>query len=77
MQVVDALSPAVFAYLRTNEGRRALVLANFSEEPQEVRANLLRLYGLSYAFTDLLSGRSVPCADLSLGAYEVMALEGQ
>ena len=40
--------------------QRALVLANFSEQPQVIPANLLRLYGLSYQFTDLLSGRGCP-----------------
>lgn len=77
MQVVDSGSESVFAYLLTCESQRALVLANFSEESQVIPANLLRLYGLSYQFTELLSGRQIPAQDLSLAAYEVVALQGE
>ncbi|HMN59807.1 MAG TPA: amylosucrase, partial [Anaerolinea sp.] len=47
MQVVDVGRPQVFAFLRSQAGARALVLANFSEQPQVIPGNLLRLYGLS------------------------------
>jgi amylosucrase len=77
MRVVDCGSPSVFAFLRSREGQRALVLANFSEEAQIIPANLLRLYGLSYQFTDLLTGNAVPSADLTLPAYEVVCLQGR
>lgn len=76
MQVVDAGSASVFAFLRSREGERALVLANFSEEPQVIPANFLRLYGLSYEFKDLFSGQAVPSADLTLEGYAVVALQG-
>ena len=74
-QWVDSGSEQVFAFLRTHEGERALVLANFSEQPQRIEANLLRLYGLSYRFKDLLSGLQVPAADLNLGPYDVVCLQ--
>ena len=76
LQVVDAGSASVFAFLRSREGERALVLANFNEEAQVVPGNFLRLYGLSYEFKDLISGQAVPCADLTLEGYAVMALQG-
>ncbi len=76
MQVVDAGAAPVFAFLRSREGERALLLANFSEQPQLIPGNLLRLYGLGYRFTDLLSGRRVTGEDLALGAYEVVCLQG-
>jgi amylosucrase len=75
MQVVDAGAAQVFAFMRSRAGERALVLANFSEQPQVIPANLLRLYGLGYQFTDLLSGRAVAGEDLPLAAYEVVCLQ--
>ena len=74
-QWVDTGSSHVFAYLRTHAGERALVLANFSEVPQPISGNLLRLYGLSYQFTDLITNRSLPSADFTLAAYETLCLK--
>lgn len=76
-QWVDSGSPQVFAFLRTHAGARALALCNFSEQVQLIQANLLRLYGLSYLFKDLLSERLVPAADLNLAAYEVVCLQAE
>ena len=76
MQVVDVGRPQVFAFLRSQAGARALVLANFSEQPQVIPGNLLRLYGLSYHFTDLLNGSQVGGEDLTLGAYDILCLQG-
>ena len=74
-QWIDAGSPQVFAFLRTHNGERAIILANFSEESQTIPANLLRLYGLSYQFRDLLSGQATGSDDLHLDAYQVVCLQ--
>ena len=58
--VTSAGTVTVNRYLLQNGQQRALVLANFSEQPQVIPANLLRLYGLGYEFTDLLTGETVP-----------------
>ncbi|MFM8321414.1 MAG: alpha-amylase family glycosyl hydrolase [Chloroflexota bacterium] len=65
-QVIETGLPAVLGYVRQGEGQRVLVFANFSEQPQLVPANLLRLYGLSYSFTDLLTGQPAAPGDLVL-----------
>jgi len=67
-------NPHVLAYLRPFENQRALVFANFSEQPQNIPGNLLRLYGLGYSFTDLLNGEPVALADLNLAAYDFRCL---
>jgi amylosucrase len=74
-QWVDAENAHVFAFTRVFAGERVLVLANFSEKAQVISGNLLRLYGLSYAFTELISGRALTCEDLNLGTYEVVCLQ--
>lgn len=76
MQVVDTRNDHVLGYVRTNGGERVLVLANFSEEEQVVAANQLRLYGLSYTYTDLITGESIPLDDLTLGPYRFVCLQG-
>ncbi|MEZ4657853.1 MAG: hypothetical protein R2911_09795 [Caldilineaceae bacterium] len=45
----------MLGYLREQDGQTLLVLANFSEREQQVAANDLRLYGLSYAFPKLIT----------------------
>lgn len=76
MQVIHTGSTTVLGYLRVHNAYRALVFANFSESPQTIPANLLRLYGLSYAFTNLLSGEEVPFEDLTLEPYQFICLAG-
>ena len=68
-------NPRVFGYLRQNAGERVLCLANFSEYPQTVAANEVRLYGLSYQFTDLVAGATVRLdRDVPLEAYRFLWL---
>jgi amylosucrase len=69
MEVIDTGNEQVLAYLRLHGKNRALVFANFSEQPQIIPGNLLRLYGLSYTLTDLLNGETVTAEDLNLPAY--------
>ena len=59
MDVINVGSDHVFGFVRTHEGQRIVVLANFSEHGQTLDANELRLYGLSYGFEELISGRAV------------------
>jgi amylosucrase len=72
--ILNTDNPHVLAYIRPYENQRALVFANFSEQPQTIPGNLLRLYGLGYSFRDLLSGQAVDLADLSLSAYDFRCL---
>jgi amylosucrase len=75
MLVLDAGNPHVFGYVRQNDSARVLVLANFSEGEQRIAANALRLHGLSYAFTDLVTGQAVSLDhDLALGAHRFVWL---
>jgi amylosucrase len=62
---VETGNPHVFGYVRQGEGQRVLALANLSEHPQTVAANVIRTHGLSYAFRDL----AAPRLDQSLPLY--------
>lgn len=76
MEVINIGNDQVFAYLRTHADQRIVVLANFTEQEQTLKANELRLYGLSYQFSDLISGQPLHLLsdELRLEPYQVMWL---
>ena len=74
-EVIDCGNPHVFGFLRSHNSTRALVLANFSETTQLIPANLLRLYGLSYGFMDLINDQPVGAKDLSLEPFQLVCLK--
>jgi len=47
------------------------VFANFSEQTQRLSGNLLRLYGLDFRFTELLSKTEYSVADFVLQPYQL------
>jgi glycosidase len=74
MQVIDTGNTHVLGFVRSHANHRAIILANFSEHDQKIPANLLRLYGLSYTVTDLLSGEALPVEDITLVPYDFRTL---
>jgi amylosucrase len=65
-EVIETGNDHVLGLVRSGGGKRQLVFANFSEKEQVIPANMLRLYGLSYTFSDLISGQSECSGDLTL-----------
>jgi amylosucrase len=74
LQVIDTGSSQVLGYVRSAGGERVLVFANFSEAPQTLPANLLRLYGLGYTFSDRLTGEPFQLNDLTLEPFGFVCL---
>ncbi|MDR3572756.1 MAG: alpha-amylase family protein [Anaerolineaceae bacterium] len=74
VQMVDCGSH-VLGFMRTNQAKRVLVLANFCEKDQVVQANLLRIYGLGYKFRDLVSKKIVHLKELTIKPYQLMVLQ--
>ncbi|MBW7882449.1 MAG: alpha-glucosidase C-terminal domain-containing protein, partial [Caldilineaceae bacterium] len=77
MEVINLGNDHVFAFVRSHkDGHRALVLANFTEHTQPVAANELRLYGLSYGFVELISGKELRISNqqIVLEPYQVLWL---
>jgi glycosidase len=66
MQVINTGNPHVLGYVRLHDHQRALIFANFSEETQILSGNLLRVYGLGYQLTDMLTGVAVAVQDLTI-----------
>jgi amylosucrase len=74
-EVLNPGNDGVFAYARRHDGRRVLVVANVTDRDQGVAANELRLHGLAYVFTDLVTGTAVPRGeDLKLAPYQFVWL---
>ncbi|GAB4427436.1 MAG: alpha-amylase family glycosyl hydrolase [Anaerolineae bacterium] len=77
MEVIPTHNDHVFGYVRRYNGERLLALANFTEQAQTITANEIRLHGLGYAFTDLVSGQAITLAeDIRLEPYQFMWLVG-
>lgn len=74
MEIINTGNDQVLGYVRLSGTQRVLVFANFSEKPQIVAANQLRLYGLSYQFKDLLTDKPVPLQDLKMEPYAFICL---
>lgn len=76
MELIPCESSSVLGYLRQYEGNRMIVLANFSERPQEVSANRLRTAGLGRFFEDLITGETIGTAgNVQLQPYQFMWLK--
>ncbi|NTV62445.1 MAG: DUF3459 domain-containing protein [Oscillochloris sp.] len=76
LAVIETGSPHLLGYIRQHGGQRLLVVANFSETPQSLSANRLRLYGMGYQFTDLNTGIRVSAGEiLALAPYQFVWLE--
>jgi amylosucrase len=80
LELVNPGNDHVLAYVRSHAQAatraRVLTLANFTEMAQPVRANEIRLYGLSYGFTDLVTGRALTLQgdEVMLEPYQVLWL---
>lgn len=77
LEVMDTDNEKVLGYIRKTDAQRLLIFANFSENEQVISANILRLYGLSYQFTDLMGGENIQLGDVALYPYQFLCLLAQ
>jgi amylosucrase len=70
MEIIEPDNDHVLAFTRILENERVLVFANFSESDQVLPANLLRLYGLSYSYMDLITGEQLSFKDIALAPFD-------
>ena len=75
MDMIQTSNNHVLGFVRSQGNQRVLVFANFTEDNQPLSGNLLRLYGLSYQFKELLTGQPVSTEDLTLAPYQVIMLK--
>ena len=79
MDVINIGNDHVFGFIRTQDGQRVVVLANFSEQPQQIPANEVRLYGLGYNFQELISEHPLQLLSntIYLEPYQVLWLKAE
>lgn len=75
MQVIDTDNEHLLGYVRSNEGERVVILANFSEGEHTLSANLLRIHGLGYHFTNLLNDERLSAESITLPPYAFLPLK--
>lgn len=76
MELIPTDNDHLLGYARQNEGSRMVVLANFSEHPQTMSGNKLRLRGLGRFFEDMITQRTISTAgDVQLDGYEFFWLQ--
>jgi glycosidase len=74
VQIIDTGNPHVLGFVRISANQRVIIFANFSEQEQTLSANLLRLYGLSYRYENLLGGKTVPAVDINLSPLDFLVI---
>ncbi len=74
-EFVETGNPHLFGYIRRHGGQRLFAVANFSEHPQNMDADRLRVYGPGFNFSDMITGLTLT-ADQPLGLepYQCMWL---
>jgi amylosucrase len=76
LEVFDTGNTHLLGYIRQQGGCRITCVANFSERPQALGANQLRLHGLGYQFCDLNAGVTLGADQtLSVAPYQFLWLE--
>ena len=75
-EAIRTENPHLFGYIRHGNGQRLLIVNNFSDYPQSMGENRLRVYGLGYRFVDHVSGHTFSANEpLYLGPYGFVWLE--
>jgi amylosucrase len=78
-EFVETGNGHLFGYVRHGGGQRLFVVANFSDHPQEMDADRLRMYGPGYSFTDIVTSQTLTAErPLQLEPYQYvwLALSG-
>ena len=74
-EFVETGNGHLFGYVRIGGGQRLFIIANFSEHPQEMDADRLRVYGPGINFTDMITSQTITAdRPLRLEPYQCMWL---
>lgn len=74
-EIIDTGNDCIFGYFRAQQEQNVLVLANFSDRPQEIVAKRLRLLGMRKMLTDIVAGKTISAVQkLVLEPYQLVIL---
>ena len=75
MDLIALANEHVLGYIRINEGNRLIVLANFSEEPQQIDGNKIRTAGLGRFFQNMIDDKTYATSEnIVLAPYQILWL---
>ncbi len=75
MDLIATANEHILGYVRFNNGDWVIVLANFSEESQEIEGNKLRTAGLGRFFRDVIDDKTYATSErLVLAPYQILWL---
>ena len=75
MELIATSNEHVLGYVRVNDGNRLIVLANFSQDLQEIEGNKLRTAGLGRFFQDVIDDKTYATSErLVLAPYQILWL---
>ncbi|MEZ6046387.1 MAG: alpha-amylase family glycosyl hydrolase [Planctomycetaceae bacterium] len=76
MDLIRTGNDHTLGYVRFHEGNRMIVLANFSEEPQQVEGNIVRTAGLGHFFKDMITEKEYGTSEpISIEPYQILWLD--
>ncbi|MCC2110921.1 MAG: alpha-glucosidase C-terminal domain-containing protein, partial [Hyphomicrobiales bacterium] len=74
-EIIDTGNEHAFGYFRHHGDQSLLILANFTEEEQQISGRHLRLLGWDKTFTDLIGGKTLTATQkLVMEPYQFMVL---
>jgi amylosucrase len=77
-EFVETGNPHLFGFVRQGGGQHLLVIASFSEQPQAMDGNRLRVYGPGYHVTDLITTQAYTASEpLQLEPYQCVWLQAR
>ena len=75
MDLIATSNEHILGYVRFNNGNRLIVLANFSEEPQQIEGNKLRTAGLGRFFQNVIDDKTYATSErIVLAPYQILWL---
>ena len=76
MDLLAMGNPHVLGFVRSREGHRVIVVANFSEYPQTINGNRLRTAGLGRFFEDIIEEKTYATSEpVTLEPYQILWLK--
>lgn len=76
MELIATANESVLGFVRYRDGNRLVVLANFSEQPQQLDGNKLRTAGLGRFFEDVIAEQTIATSEkITLAPYQICWLK--
>ena len=73
-EIAEVDNEHILGYIRSDASSSILALANFSDYPQTIAANTIRLYLVGYSYIDLITSTKIDFEELEIEPYGILFL---